>query len=88
MIRVKSVDEVRPPTNDNMAVANDNKRTDYMARYMRRRRHGGKTLKQLLRDGLACIERAAPQDDPEAQAFIAAVHALLEPKEPAKRGEA
>ena len=65
--------------------ANDNKtRAEYMREYMARRRHGGKTLKSLLRDGLLVAERAG--DDPEARAFSAAVRALLqdEPKAGAK----
>ena len=71
----------REPANDNLPVANDNqKRADYMCSHMRwRRRHPGKTLRQLLRDSLDIIAANAPADDPNAQAFIATVRDLLEP---------
>lgn len=65
--------------------ANDNRtRAEYMREYMARRRHGGKTLKSLLRDGLLVAERAP--DDPEKRQFITAVRELLqdEPKARAK----
>lgn len=65
------------PTNDNLPSANDN-RKNYMRDYMARRRHGAKTLRQLLIDGLALVVVHAPQDDPEAQTFIAAVRDLLQ----------
>jgi hypothetical protein len=88
VIRVKTTGgpAAGSPTNDNLAVANDNqKRAEYMRGYMKRRRRGAKTLRQLLRDGLACVERRGPMGDPEAQAFIDAVRGLLEEGE---RGEA
>ena len=72
-------DESRP-ANDNQEIANDNRRRNYQRSYMARRRQGGKTLKSLLREGLHVIEAqgACLGDDPEAQAFIAAVRELLD----------
>ena len=57
--------------------ANDNRKRQYQRDYMARRRHGGKTLKSLLREGLALIAARAG-DDPEAQTFIAAVREVLD----------
>ena len=68
------------PSNDNLQAANDNNRAQYMRDYMKRRRQGGKTLRSLLRDGLHVVEAHAPRNDPEAQAFIAAVKGLVAPE--------
>ena len=77
------------PANDNIAVANDNlKLNQRMSRYMRfRRRHPGKTRMQLLRDGLDIVVARAPHNDPEAQAFIAAVRDLLAAEPPADHAQ-
>lgn len=73
------------PSNDNLETANDNrKRAEYMREYMARRRQGGKTLRQLLIDGLAVVAAHAPEDDLEARIFIAAVRDLLEAPDHAK----
>jgi hypothetical protein len=74
------------PVNDNLAAANDNRRTDYMRNYMARRRNGGKTIRQLLREGLDCLVARASPDDQEAQTFIAAVKDILGPENRAKGG--
>lgn len=80
MIRVR--DDAAAPVNDNLATANDNKRTEYMREYMARRRQGAKTMRSLLKDSLALIEAGASMHDPEAQTFIAAVREILAHEEP------
>ena len=82
-------DDARPrPANDNLEIANDNRRRDYQRNYMARRRQGGKTLKSLLKEGLHVVEAQGARlgDDPEAQAFIAAVRELLGAPEKRKTG--
>lgn len=73
---MRRVDGERP-TNDNLPSANDN-RKNYMRDYMARRRHGAKTLRQLLQDGLALVVVHAPADSEAAQIFVAAVRDLLQ----------
>jgi hypothetical protein len=68
-----------------LPAANDNKsRAEYMREYMARRRHGGQTMRSLLREGLACVEAHAPMEDLRARMFIAAVKDLLQAPERAK----
>jgi len=80
-----NVDGGEQPANDNLQAANDN-RAQYMRDYMKRRRRGGKTLKTLLKEGLAVIEAGKRPTDPEAQHFIAAVRALLDAPEKRNHG--
>jgi hypothetical protein len=80
-------DKREGPSNDNMPTANDNrKRQEYMREYMARRRHGGKTMRDLLRDLLAVAEACAPGDDLEAQLSIAAARDRLQAPEHAREG--
>ena len=78
--------DVKRPANDNLPIANDN-RAKYMRDYMKRRRHGLKTLRDLLKDGLHVVEAQGARlgDDPEAQTFIAAARARLDGLEKRKR---
>ena len=69
--------DVKQPANDNLPVANDN-RAKYMRDYMKRRRHGSKTLLQLLKEGLEVIEACDTHADAPARAFIAAARERLD----------
>ena len=80
----KSEGDGPAPFNDNFETANDNdpylRRCEYMRDYMARRRHGGKTQRQLLKEAIAFVEALAPADDIEAQMFVAAVKDVLKEK--------
>jgi hypothetical protein len=78
------VADVKRPANDNLPVANDN-RAKYMRDYMKRRRRGLKTLRDLLRDGLQVIEARDAHEDAQARAFIAAARERLDGPEKRKR---
>jgi hypothetical protein len=64
--------------NDNLRLANDNKRRYQREHMAWRRRHGKKTQRELLKDALELVAGLDPVD-PRAQAFTAAVRDLLEP---------